>query len=176
MVWGRNQKKGRHLFVWKAAVDSTKCWFGGSYWALVPQCPVGKKQSPRTILNNIHNHGSLLSPCFKWRNSKYIKEFLITSILFPLEQTFQQFDVLVFDGGSIQGLQSVTVGIMITDEPNYPFFWCNMLGKKRLQDNSNPRYLKHSTFSRLELPKNNLVGEEGFILLDTAMYLHSRII
>ena len=81
----------------------------------------------------------------------------------------------MFGGGSIQGLQRVTVGIMIIDEPNYPFYWYNMLGK-RLQDNSNPRYLKHSTFSRLELPKNNLVGEDGFILLDTAMYLHSRII
>ena len=39
-------------------------------------------------------------------------------------------------------------------------------------DSSNPIYLKHSTFSRLELPRDSFAGEDGFAFLDTIMYLH----
>ena len=40
----------------------------------------------------------------------------------------------------------------------------------RLLDRSNPRYLKHSTFSRLELPRDSPAGEDGFAFWQTMVY------
>lgn len=135
-------------------IGSTNCWFGGNHWALAQQCPVGKTQSVDNFIQCKHMHGSLQSPCFKWRNSKYFKE-LITSVPF-----------LCGGRGSMQGLCNLSVVLLITDtiaeechcwlmikslidEPNHSSclsaHWCNML-RGYWTTAILYRYLKHATF------------------------------